>query len=55
MYRPSGPLERTRRRWEYDIKMDLQKVGSGAWSGLIWFRIGPDDGLCESINKLPVP
>jgi hypothetical protein len=25
------PLERPRRRWEYNIKMDLQKVG---WGGM---------------------
>ena len=29
--KPEGkrPLERPRRRWEDNIKMDLQKVGSG--------------------------
>jgi hypothetical protein len=57
MCHPSGPLERTRRRWEDDIKMDLQKFGwgGGAWSGLMCLRIGPDGGICESNNKLPVP
>jgi hypothetical protein len=34
------PLERPRRRWEENIKMDLQEVGWGAWTGLIWLRIG---------------
>jgi hypothetical protein len=34
------PLGRPRRRWEDDIKMDLQEVGwGGAWTGLIWLRI----------------
>jgi hypothetical protein len=45
--RPEGrrPLGRTRCRWEYNIKMDLQEVGWGAWTGLIWLRIGTDGGL----------
>jgi hypothetical protein len=39
--RPEGrrPLGRLRHRWD-NIKMDLQDVGWGAWTGLIWFRIG---------------
>jgi hypothetical protein len=44
--RPEGrPLERPRRRWEDNIKMDLQEVGWGAWSGLIWLRIWADGGF----------
>jgi hypothetical protein len=39
------PLERPRRRWEDSIKMDLQEVGWGAWTGLIWLRIGTGGGL----------
>jgi hypothetical protein len=39
------PLGRPRRRWENNIKMDLQEVGWGAWSGLIWLMIGTGDGL----------
>jgi hypothetical protein len=44
---PEGrrPLGRPRRRWEDNIKMDIQEVGWGAWTGLIWFRIGTDGGL----------
>jgi hypothetical protein len=40
--RPEGrrPLGRPRRRWEDDIKMDLQEVGWRAWTGLVWLRIG---------------
>jgi len=34
------PLGRPRRRWEDNIKMDLQEVGCGAWTGSIWLRIG---------------
>jgi hypothetical protein len=30
-------LERPRRRWEDNIKMDLQDVG--VWTGLCWLRI----------------
>jgi hypothetical protein len=35
--KPEGmkPLGRPRRRWEDDIKMDLQEVGYGAWTELI--------------------
>jgi hypothetical protein len=40
--RPEGrrPIERPRRRREINIKMNLQEVGWGAWTGLIWLRIG---------------
>ena len=37
-------LGRPRRRWEDNIKMDLQEVGWGAWTGLIWLRIGTGEG-----------
>jgi hypothetical protein len=35
--KPEGnrPLGKPRRRWEYNIKMDLQEVGrEGVWTGL---------------------
>jgi hypothetical protein len=32
------PLERSRRRWEDNIKMELRDVGCGAWTESIWFR-----------------
>jgi hypothetical protein len=40
--KPEGkrPLGRPRLRWEDSIKMDLQEVGWGTWSGLIWLRTG---------------
>jgi hypothetical protein len=40
--KPEGkrPLERPRRRWEDNIKMDLREVGWGTWTGPIWLRIG---------------
>jgi len=34
------PVGRPRHRWKGTIKMDLQEVGWGVWTGLIWFRIG---------------
>ena len=39
------PLGRLRRRWEDNIKMDLQKMVYGVWTGLIWLRTGTGDGL----------
>jgi hypothetical protein len=47
--RPEGmrPIGRPRRRWEDNIKIDLQEVGGGggAWNGLIWQMIGTRGGL----------
>jgi hypothetical protein len=45
--RPKGrrSLGRPRCRWEDNIKMDVQEVGWGAWTGLIWLRIGTGGGL----------
>jgi hypothetical protein len=45
--KPEGrrPLGRPRRRWENSIKMDFQEAGLGAWTGLIWLRIGTGGGL----------
>jgi hypothetical protein len=39
--RPEGrrPLGRPRRRWEDDIKMDLQVVG---WEGVVWIGMAQD-------------
>jgi hypothetical protein len=33
-----------RRRWDDNIKMDLQEVGWGAWTELMWLRIGTGEG-----------
>jgi hypothetical protein len=38
-------LGRPSRRWEDNIKVDLQEVGWGAGTGLIWLRIGTGDWL----------
>jgi hypothetical protein len=45
--RPEGrrPLGRPRHRWEDNIKMDLQEVGWGGWTGLIWLKIETGGGL----------
>jgi hypothetical protein len=39
------PLGRPRCRWEDNIKMDLQEVGWGKWTGLIWLKIGTGGDL----------
>jgi hypothetical protein len=39
------PLGRPRHRWEDNIKMDLQEVGWGAWTGLMWLKIGTGVGF----------
>jgi len=39
------PFGRHRLRWKDNIKMDVQEVGCGAWTGLIWLRTGTDGGL----------
>ena len=38
------PLGRPRRRWEDNIKKDIQEVGWWKWIGLIWLIIGTDVG-----------
>jgi hypothetical protein len=34
------PLGRPRCRWEDNVKMDLQEMGCGVWTGSTWLRIG---------------
>ena len=45
--KPEGerPMGRPRRRWEGNIKVDLQEVGCGVWTGSIWLRIGAGGGM----------
>jgi hypothetical protein len=38
------PLGRPRRRWEGNIKMDVQEVGWRAWTGWIWLGIETGGG-----------
>jgi hypothetical protein len=44
--KPEGkrPLWRTRCRWEDNIKMDLQEVGCGVWTGMGWLRMETGGG-----------
>ena len=46
--RPEGrrPLGRPRRRWENNIKMDLQEVGCG---GTDWIELAHDRDRCEHL------
>jgi len=39
------PLGRLRHGWEDNIKMDFKEGRWGAWSGLIWLRIGTGGGF----------
>jgi hypothetical protein len=47
--KPEGkrPLGRPRRRWVYNIKMDLREICTREMvcTGLIWLRIGTSGGL----------
>ena len=45
-------LRRPRRRWEDNIKMYLQCVVWGAWSGLIWLGIGTGGWRLYCSNEL---
>jgi len=38
------PLGRPRLRWEDNIKIDLQEVGCGVWTGSSWPRIETGGG-----------
>jgi hypothetical protein len=38
-------LQRPRRRWEDNIKMDLRELGLGAWTGKMWIRTRTGGGL----------
>jgi hypothetical protein len=39
------PLERSRRRWEDNIKLDLREIGSIGRTGFGCFRIGYNGGI----------
>jgi hypothetical protein len=56
--KPKGkrPLGRRRRRWEDNIKMDIQEVGCG---GMDWIELAQDRGgwraLVNAVMKLLIP
>jgi hypothetical protein len=54
--KPEGkrPLGRPRRRWEDNIKMDVQKFGGDVETGWSWLRIGTGDGQMCMIKNLRV-
>jgi hypothetical protein len=39
------PLERPKRRWEDNIKMDFREMVLETRTGSIWLRIGASEGL----------
>jgi hypothetical protein len=45
--KPDGkrPLGKPRLKWENNIKVDLQEVGCGVWTGSSWLRIVTGGGL----------
>jgi len=45
--RPHG---RHRRRWEDNVKKDIQKVRCGTLTGSVWLRMGEVAGTCEYID-----
>jgi hypothetical protein len=46
--RPEGrqPLGRPRRRWEDNIKVDVQEVG---WGGMDWIELAQDRDRCRAL------
>jgi hypothetical protein len=44
--KPEGKRQpgRPRRRWKDNVTMDLQEVGWGTWTGLMWLRIRTGGG-----------
>jgi hypothetical protein len=51
--KPEGqrPLERSWCIREDNIKMDLQEIGYGAWTGLMWIRIRRGGSTCKGDNE----
>jgi hypothetical protein len=56
--KPEGrrPLERPRRRWKDNVKMDLREVG---WGGVDWLRLAQDRdrwrALVYTVMNIRVP
>jgi hypothetical protein len=50
------PLGRPRRRCEDNITTDLQEIGRGTWTALIWLRIGTSwRAVVKAAMNLRVP
>ena len=51
------PLGRPGHRWDDNVIMDLEEVGwIGAWTGLIWLRIGTGGGLfVNTVKNFRIP
>jgi hypothetical protein len=47
------PLGRPRRRWKYNIRMDLRKIEYGGVDWIIAQYKRPVAGSCQSSNELP--
>jgi hypothetical protein len=44
------PERKPRRRWEHDIKMNLQEVGFGEWGGgVAWIDLAEDRDRCRAL------
>jgi len=54
LWKPEGrkPIGRPRRRWAYNIKMDLQEVGCG---GTDWMDLAQDRDRWRALVYLRVP
>jgi hypothetical protein len=52
--KPEGksPLRRPKRRWEDNIKMDLQEVGCG---GMDWIDLAQDRDCWRAVMNIRVP
>ena len=46
------PLGRSRLKWENNIKLDLQEVGYGEWTGFIWLRLRTVGGGGALVNAV---
>jgi hypothetical protein len=38
-------LRRPRRKWEDNIKVDVQEIGFGAWTSFIWLTVAIGGGM----------
>jgi hypothetical protein len=54
--REKSPLGRPKRRWVDNIKVNLQEVGWGVWTGLIWHGTGTGGkSLVHAVMNLRIP